>query len=163
MKNFNSYSLLFTVLGYCLSAVSCSSSKAVVVNKVEPDPKVLIGVWQLKDNQIFEKWTQLSVTEYLGVSYDMSPGIAEINETMRIFKADNNWIFEAKTKENKFQPVQFMWSADPVWHLMFLNEKNEYPNIIKYRISEEGSLNAQISNLNGEKVKEFIFHKVMLK
>ena len=82
---------------------------------------------------------------------------------MRVFKSDDNWVFEAKTKENKFQAVQFVWSPDPLWPLKFISEKNDYPNVVKYRITEDSSLIAQISTLHGEKVTEFIFHKVVMK
>jgi hypothetical protein len=121
-------------------------------------------VWQLKDASIFEKWAQISVTEYLGVLYDMSTGIAQINKSMRVYKSDDNWFFfEVKTNENKYQAVQFVWSPDPLWPLKFINEKNDYPNVVKYRITEDSSLITQISTLQGEKVKEFIFHKFVMK
>jgi len=163
MRKFSNYILFISVLGLSLSFITCKTSKTKIVNKLEPNPAILLGVWQLKDASIFEKWAQISVTEYLGVSYDMSTGIAEINENMRVFKSDDNWVFEAKTKENKFQAVQFVWSPDPLWPLKFINDKNDYPNVVKYRITEDSSLIAQISTLQGEKVTEFIFHKVVMK
>jgi hypothetical protein len=164
MRKFSNYILFISVLGLCLVFTTCKTSKTKIVNRIEPNPAILLGVWQLKDASIFEKWAQISVTEYLGVLYDMSTGIAQINKSMRVYKSDDNWFFfEVKTNENKYQAVQFVWSPDPLWPLKFINEKNDYPNVVKYRITEDSSLITQISTLQGEKVKEFIFHKFVMK
>ncbi len=73
---------------------ACSSPKGVYVNKKEIDLRALTGTWQLKDQQKFEKWALISPTESIGVMYDMSTGIASIDENLRLFKMDDAWIYE---------------------------------------------------------------------
>lgn len=143
--------------------ISCSTGKGTYVNKKDINLQNLVGTWQRKGQQKFEKWALVSPTECLGVSYDMSTGSAQIDENIRLYKADKIWIYEVKNKEHEFKPVQFTWKPDPNFRMRFVNEANDYPQVIRYKINNDSTMMADISNLNGEKLMTFDFVKVIKK
>ncbi|MEO6190157.1 MAG: hypothetical protein ABIO44_07120 [Saprospiraceae bacterium] len=153
--------LIIAISLFCF--ISCKSSHGVYVNKKDIDIKALLGTWQIKDQQKFEKWALVSPTECIGVDYDMSSGIATIDENLRLFKVDDKWIFEAKTKEHEFKPVLFAWMPDPMTKMRFVNEKNEFPQIIRYKMNSDSTMVAEISDMKGGIVNRFEYLKVVRK
>ncbi|MEP7196220.1 MAG: hypothetical protein ABI851_06840 [Saprospiraceae bacterium] len=142
---------------------SCSTGKGSYFNKKDIDLAAMVGTWQLKDQQKFEKWALVSPTECIGVSYDMSTGIATIDENLRMFKTNDSWIYEAKVKEHEFKPVQFKWTPDPMYKMRFVNDKNEFPQVVKYKINSDSTMIAEISDLKGVNVMKYDFKKVQKK
>ncbi len=142
---------------------ACSSPKGVYVNKKEIDLRALTGTWQLKDQQKFEKWALISPTESIGVMYDMSTGIASIDENLRLFKMDDAWIYEVKNKEHEFKPIQFNWRPDPGFRMRFVNEKNEYPQVIRYKINSDSTMFAETTDLKGANLVKYDYIKVVKK
>lgn len=157
MKNLSYFLVLAIVVG------SCSSGKGTMFNKKDIDLKSLIGTWQRKNEQKFEKWALVSPTECIGVAYDMSTGVASIEENMRLFKVDNTWIFEVKHKEHEFKPVQFGWQPDPAFRMRFVNEKNDYPQVIRYKVKSDSTMTADISDIKGGNLVMYDFIKAQKK
>lgn len=143
---------------------SCSTSKVNVVNKKDLDCSWLLGTWKIVDKEDYEKWSKISPTEFMGVSYDMSLGTATIKENMRIYKSDKNWIYEAKLKvDSVMNSTAFIRNADPIWNFRFVNEKHDFPQIIQYKMNADSSMTAQILDLKASKVINFNYLKVKSK
>ncbi len=155
MKKFSN-TLIWLLSGMLLLG-SCSPARLNYVNKTEFSADFLVGTWKLKDSNSYEKWAKTGPAEWLGVAYDMSSGQAMINEYLRIYKSDKDWLLEVKIKENGFNPVLFRYMPDPFWLLLFKNEKNDFPNLIGYRSGGNGILYAQIRDLKGLKMVDFEF------
>ncbi len=153
MKKFN---LILLVLSIIFIG-ACSSSKFKMVNKTEFSPQFLVGTWKMKDKMQYEKWTQIGPTEWMGVAYDMTSGLADITENLKIYKSDKDWILEVKHKENQFTPVYFKQQNDPFWTGYFVNEKHDFPQVISYRRGLEGILYAQIKDLKATNMIDFEF------
>ncbi|MBK9271869.1 MAG: hypothetical protein IPM48_09735 [Saprospiraceae bacterium] len=128
-----------------------------MVNKTEFSPQFLVGTWKMKDKMLYEKWSQTGPTEWMGVAYDMTSGIAEINEYLKIYKSDKDWFLEAKTKANQFVPVYFKQINDPFWTCHFVNERHNFPQVISYRGGEDGILYAQIKDLKVSNMIDFVY------
>ncbi|NOT36911.1 MAG: hypothetical protein HOP11_06005 [Saprospiraceae bacterium] len=141
---------------------SCSSGKGGFGGK-GVDLKALSGTWQQRDKQKFEKWALVSPTESIGVAYDMTTGSTVIEENMRLFKADDSWVYEVKLVANQSAPVKFVLAPDKVAKLRFVNEKNDYPQVIKYFILSDSTMKAEISDLKGGNVTKFDFVKAARK
>lgn len=161
MKNYfkviNSICLL---LISCLLIMSCGTSMKTV-NKKDIDLTWIVGKWKRIDKDVYEKWTKINETEYLGVSYDMSNGICDITENLKIYKMENKWFYEAKVKENEFKPVAFAWTPAPGANLRFVNEKNDFPQVITYIQNPNGNLTAKIATMDDSKKEYFEFNKVL--
>ena len=142
---------------------SCSTGKGGYFNKKDIDVKGLIGTWQRKDGQKFEKWAMVSPTECIGVAYDMTSGTATVDENMRLFKMDDTWVFEAKYKEKEFKPVQFAWQPDPAYRMRFVNDKNDYPQVIRYKVKSDSTMVSDDSDIKGGNVVIRDFMKVVKK
>lgn len=155
MKKFN---LLISTFILIIS-ISCSPKTGKMLNKTEFSPAFLTGTWKLRDQNKFEKWSQTGPTEWMGVAYDMSTGIAEISEYMKIYKSDKNWILEAKVKENQFVPVYFKHIPDPFWTAHFVNDQHDFPQVVSYRLGENVTLYAQIKDLKGSNMIDYEFMK----
>ncbi|MCC6814923.1 MAG: hypothetical protein IT267_00760 [Saprospiraceae bacterium] len=145
----------------CILLVSCNSSK----NGFGPkgtNLKAMTGTWQQRGKQKFEKWAIVSPTETIGVAYDMTSGSTTINESMKLFKADETWIYQVKTGKDSL-PVQFKLIPDKSCKLRFVNEKNDYPNVIKYFIVSDTSMYAEITDMKGINTEKFDFVKYVKK
>ncbi len=149
------------IFGIILIA-SCSASKSGM-SKKGVDLKSFSGTWQQRDQQKFEKWAPISPTESVGVAYDMSTGNAVLSETMRLFKADDAWIYEVKVGSTQASPVQFRLMPDKTTKLRFVNEKNDHPQVIKYFMGSDTTMKAEISDINGGNVVKFDFVKYVKK
>lgn len=132
--------------------MSCKPS-VILVNPTPIQVEWISGVWKHKDKEFYEKWIKLSDSEYTGVAYDLDLGHATIQEYMRIYReGKSEWYFEAKVKENNFQPVLFKWVPDPVIELKFVNEKHDYPQVVMYKREAFDVMTGSISNLKGDQV-----------
>lgn len=135
----------------CFFCFSCGSS-STLVNKKPINVEWIVGKWKQKDAEIYEKWIKVSDMEFKGVGYDMTSGITNIKETMRIFRTGNGqWFYEATLMENNKVPVLFKWVPDPVITLKFVNDLHDYPQIIAYKLEAFDIMSATISNMSGDK------------
>lgn len=155
MKNWLYFFIILVVF-------SCSAGKGGFGGK-GLDLKAFSGTWQQRDKLKYEKWALVSPTESIGVAYDMSSGNTMIEENIRLFKADDNWVYEVRMASSQAPPVKFTMIPDKTTKLRFVNEKNDYPQVIKYFMLTDTTMKAEISDIKGGNVNKFDFVKVTRK
>ncbi|MBK7465583.1 MAG: hypothetical protein WBB17_02020 [Saprospiraceae bacterium] len=154
--------ILFAIGLLTFTFQSCAPSTKIV-NKKDIDPNWIIGKWKRIDKDMYEKWSKISDMEYVGVAYDMSSGLVEIEENLKIYKMENKWIYEVKHKMNEFKAVPFVWTPAPGANLRFVNQANDFPQVVTYIQNPNGNLTAKISSLDDTKKEYFEFNKVFNK
>ncbi|HMS29061.1 MAG TPA: DUF6265 family protein [Saprospiraceae bacterium] len=153
--------VIFALVASIIGVMSCAP-QTKLVNQKAVQVDWLVGKWKQLDKEVYEKWMKVTDSEFLGVSYSMESGTAEIMETMKIFRLAKEWMLEVKLPKAS-DPVLFKMIPDPGWPLKFENEKNDYPQIIAYRHNADSTVSALIQNLDGSKKVDFEFRKVSTK
>ena len=64
---------------------------------------------------------------------------------------------------NEFKAVPFVWTPAPGANLRFVNQANDFPQVITYIQNPNGNLTAKISSLDDTKKEYFEFNKVFNK
>ena len=108
---------IFALIALLIVVMSCAPHTKLVNQKaVQVD--WLVGKWKQLDKEVYEKWMKVTDAEFLGVSYSMESGTAEIMETMKIFRLAKEWMLEVKLPKAS-DPVLFKMIPDPGWQLKF--------------------------------------------
>lgn len=140
---------------------ACAKKTYVLVNKKNINPKMILGSWKEKDKDAYEKWMQVTENEYKGVSFNYSKGHATITESIRIYKSDKNWFYEATVLDSIPHTTQFKWEPDPIWHLKFTNAKHDFPQIVAYRMNADSTITAKISTMDDSKKIFYEFQRML--
>ncbi|MBN4071147.1 hypothetical protein JYT72_01425 [Crocinitomix catalasitica] len=99
----------------------------------------LVGVWQIEDQEQFEKWEKSADNQLLGSSYKMVGGEKVLLETLLIENIDGMIIYEAKVLgQNDGEGIRFTLNAKEEGCLSFENLDHDFPKKIRYKkVNEE--------------------------
>ncbi|HRI00903.1 MAG TPA: hypothetical protein PK006_07625 [Saprospiraceae bacterium] len=151
---------IFYFIIVIVAFLACQPSMKLVNPKFD-SPDWIVGKWKAADKEYYEKWIKVGVNEYSGVEYSMESGTSDITGILRIFKLNKEWFYEAKVKQHNNEPILFKYIPDPQWQLKFENDKNDFPQIISYKISTDSVMTTLIQTLDGSKKEMINYRKVV--
>lgn len=100
----------------------------------------LKGNWIKKSTSGFEieHW-EVNNEAFTGYGAKIQNADTLITETLRIFKQDGVWLYEAKVKnQNQGEPVLFTLNQSGRNQFTFENPKHDFPRKIRYSFRKEG-------------------------
>lgn len=128
-----------------------SSSNELIFDK-------LIGVWEIKNEQTYERWGKNPDGNYTSVMFKCQAADTNFSEKVKVFKDGNNWIFETLVKgQNGGQAVKFTSTQLSNTEVTFENKDHDFPKIIHYSIESATLLRAFIAG--GADTVHFIFSR----
>jgi hypothetical protein len=137
MRNYAIAFLLFVLFVNCRQTASVSNE--LIFDK-------LIGVWEIENEQAYERWSKNPDGTYTSVMFTYQAADTNFSEKVKVYKAQNNWIFETLVKgQNGGQPVKFTSTQLSNTEVTFENQAHDFPKIIHYSIESATLLRAFIA------------------
>ncbi len=116
----------------------------------------MAGTWKAatKNGTIYESWEIVEPKGLSGKSYSINDKDTVIFETIKLVEEENTLFFiPTVMDQNEQKPVRFKLKSFKGRELTFENKKHDYPQIITYRMIDSDSLVAEISGLQGGKMR----------
>jgi hypothetical protein len=104
---------------------------------------------------IEERWTPAAGGAMLAVSRTIAGDRLVAFEFLRIVERDGGLVYLAQP--NGRPPTEFVLTKIDAASATFENPDHDFPKIIRYTRRDDGSLEATISGVNGEKAQSFVF------
>jgi hypothetical protein len=144
--------LLFISLLYILCFISCGEPNAFDNMK---NMGLLQGEWSSHRGVAYnENWDIISDSVFYGFGFSLNDADTLFKQDMRIFR-DTNRIYYSIDHKKDSNNIKFelMEATKNSW--LFKNLKNSYPNIVLYNLSNDTTLNIEISDMDGNKKQLF--------
>lgn len=137
MRNFIVCGLLIALFSNCDQ--TSSESNELVFDK-------LIGVWEIENEQAYERWSKNPDGTYTSVMFTYQAADTNFSEKVKIYKQQNNWIFETLVKgQNGGQAVKFTSTQLSNTGVTFENPAHDFPKTIHYALESATLLRAFIA------------------
>ncbi|NND31465.1 MAG: SnoaL-like domain-containing protein [Saprospiraceae bacterium] len=141
--------LLITLLFFASSSrILCVESTKMQDSSAIGSLEWLLGTWENETSSglIYEKWTQISPSEYQGKSYAIKGVDTIIFETLRIVAKDKGILYiPAVRDQNKGNPVVFESSYISPGKFIVEAPEHDFPQVISYTQIAPDRLVAEIS------------------
>ena len=111
--------------------------------------KWLIGTWENKTKRgsIYETWTKVNNTEFIGKSYMIKNKDTVVFESIRLIQQNDSLYYIPIVKnQNNGQPVRFAGIEVSKSRIVFENKLHDFPQVISYAKINADSLVAEISS-----------------
>ncbi len=115
----------------------------------EVDLSDFSGSWIVESEGITfcEEWDALSNAELRGIGFSIEAGDTTLNENLRIFRKEDNWVYEATVfNQNDSQPVEFPMTFDSLDTFTFENSQHDFPKKIIYSFTTADEMNVNVGN-----------------
>ncbi len=153
----------FSLLIISIVFIQCKQSKKLPKKNITQF-NWLSGSWEMKeaDGIVTEQWKQVNDSLMEGSS-DFIKGDSVIPfETIRLFKRNNDFYYEAKAAgQNKELPVEFKLTAFSDTGFVAENPLHDFPKRITYRLVNKDSIHAFVDGgpAMPEKKSDFYYSK----
>lgn len=124
------------------------------------DLRILEGKWTTTEGTQFnEVWSAENDSLLTGVGFSLKGNDTAFKEVLKIFRIGDEVNYGALVGEN--DGFVFFRLQDPKKHQWeFVNPEHDYPNIIRYKLINDSTLEAATMNIRGNKEIKFIYKKV---
>jgi hypothetical protein len=125
----------------------------------------LVGTWQSRDGNNFERWTKNDNGTYQSVVFSLKGMDTILNEQASIYQENNNWVFENRVKgQNDGRAIKFTSSILEGSRVQFSNHAHDFPTDINYSVTDTNTLDAFIVGPNSKGGKDTIpFNYIRIK
>jgi hypothetical protein len=115
----------------------------------------LSGSWKLEANGklIEEHWTKPAGGTMIGMSRTVANGKTVAFEFLRIEQRGDNVVYVAQPQGAP--PTEFPLVQSTASELAFANPQHDFPQRIRYRRNQDGSVTARIEDASGKKGVDF--------
>jgi len=124
------------------------------------DLKILEGKWTTTEGTQFnEVWTVENDSLLTGVGFSLNGGDTAFKEELKIYRVGDEVNYGALVGENDgFVLFKLQNPGKHLWE--FVNPEHDYPNIIRYNLINDSTLEAATMNIRGNKEIKFVYKRV---
>ena len=152
MKTVNQPLIFKSVIAFslmlCISSCNNHEGKRANADTVTSQQLLfdkLVGTWQSENGNTFEQWTKKENGSYQSVVFSVKEKDTLYNEQAKIYKQNENWVFENRVKgQNDGKAVQFISSILNENSVQFSNPAHDFPTDINYTLTDSTTLKAFI-------------------
>ena len=158
IKHVNNYLLFIIILFWFIAG--CSENKSTIDIETQFDRLTFLeGTWrgQDGDNYFYENWQKQSDTSLNGMGYGLEGIDTTFSETLRILKTSGKIFYVALVAHNQGGVAFQLIEADSSTYV-FENKNHDFPNIIKYHLLDNDSLEVSVIGQQDEEEVEIIYH-----
>lgn len=121
------------------SGNSSGTSTTIVFDK-------LVGTWQNKDDQSFERWNKNDDGSFISVAFSVKGTDTTWMEEIRVYRENQKWVSENKVNgQNNGQAIKFTESMLTENSFSFSNPEHDFPTDIQYEVVDGNTLHAFIA------------------
>lgn len=129
---------LLTTLSLIIFFISCSENK---LNRLD----FLVGTWKNSEKGLYEVWEMDENNTLKGYSYTLKNNEKVISEFLRIYKLENNTVYEAKViNQNEGEAISFTLNEKIKSTLSFENNNHDFPKKIQYKRIDNNKIEVKV-------------------
>ena len=115
------------------------------------------GTWQSEDGKSFERWTKKEDDSFQSVAFSVKGTDTSWNESAKIYKENENWVFENTVKgQNDGKAVKFTSTLLTESSVQFSNPAHDFPTDVNYTLIDANTVHAFIIGPNKSGGKDTI-------
>lgn len=129
---------LLTTLSVIIFFISCSENK---LNRLD----FLVGTWKNSEKGLYEVWEMDENNTLKGHSYTLKNNEKVVSEFLRIYKLENNTVYEAKViNQNEGEAISFTLNEKIKSTLSFENNNHDFPRKIQYKRIDNNKIEVKV-------------------
>jgi hypothetical protein len=105
----------------------------------------LVGTWKNSEKGLYEVWEMDENNTLKGYSYTLKNNEKVISEFLRIYKLENNTVYEAKViNQNEGEAISFTLNEKIKSTLSFENNNHDFPKKIQYKRIDNNKIEVKV-------------------
>lgn len=138
------------IFGFTL-LLGCGSKEPSQLKEME----WMIGTWQIGSQSVYERWENVSDTEFKGVNFSVEGSDTTVHEYIQLRVTEESVFYIPRViEQNQGMPIQFKLISEDPKKLVFQNKEHDFPQLIVYVKNNDTSIDAWIEGeVNGKLMK----------